>query len=144
MIAKSAILNIVKSPYTWVVLLCLVLLAVIYFKKVNPFDFFTPPPSSDDVSLSPAELAAADAMARELKEEMTGFNLRRNLDPWRKFMQMTDKLKKGAYQQFSTLYASSGNGTLTQWVSDESNWSDPDGIASRQQVLDTLNRLNLP
>jgi hypothetical protein len=140
-------IRLLKSPWTWVVVLAIILIIVMKAKDWNPFDFFRHAGSGSDVDLTEQERAAARQMATELYTEMKGPNLSRDLIPWRKFMRMSEKMQKGTYQEFSTMYSGENRGTLTQWVKDEGSffpsWNDSEGIASRSQILTRLSDLNL-
>ena len=143
----SVIIRLAKNPWSWVVLLLLVLIIVIKVKGFSLFDFFKHAASSTDVVLTSEEKISAQQMATALHEEMSGLNLNRNIAPWRQFMRLSERMQRGTYQEFSNKYAAENRGTLLQWVSDEGSrfpsWNDAEGVASRAQVLERLNTLNL-
>lgn len=134
-----------KNPWVLLFIAALVIVVLVYAKDWNPFDFFKPAPDSADVVGDESQKAYARALATELHNEMLGINISRNLAPWQQFMQELPFTQKLVYQEFSSMYASEGKGTLTAWVKAESSlfpvWTD--SVAGRAQVLAKLQSLGL-
>lgn len=143
----AKLLTYLRNPWVLLAIAVLVIAIMVYAKKWNPFDFFKQTPDSTDVVMDDAQRSEARAMAKALYDEMSGVNYMRDFEPWRRFMQMSAFMQQGTYQEFSNLYADERKGTLTRWVTDESDlfpsWNDPQGIASRSQILERLQTLGL-
>lgn len=98
---------------------------------------------TEDPNLTDVENAKVRALAVSLYNDMDGLPYNRNMSAWREFMGLNGRMQQAVYDVFGQMYYDAGKGTFTDWVQDEWEWEDAQGIASQRQVLARLAELNL-
>jgi hypothetical protein len=104
------------------------------------------PPSEVDIdqpNLTENEKQTAKRLAVAAHEDMTGIAWSRDMELWREIVSLPDELLVAVYNYYNALYYPERDGTMYQWIMDEWGWTDPQGIASRDQVATRFQTLNL-
>lgn len=135
--------------YIIIALVVIGLLVFIYFMgrrsgkiKIEQVDLPQDQPGGQNISSQ--DSAEIISVANQLHEEMKGLNLFRDLEPYQKFLAMSDTLFVATYNRFNQLYAQENDGTLREWINDESggswNWQFEE---IRKAIILRMDRLNL-
>jgi hypothetical protein len=80
-------------------------------------------------------------ISQALFNEMDGFNVWRDTKPFTDLMILSDTDFVKVYNKFNTDYQAEGDGTLKQWIEDESGVGEFATI--REAILQRMARLNL-
>lgn len=139
------VLSLYKKPIA-IGATVLVVVVVLYFllrKKAGDFNSIPLPTGGN---LSEVEQKFVRELSMRLHADMDGIqwtNFTRDVEAWRTLVSLNDTMFVAVFNDFGRLYYREGNGTLRTWIEDESAWTDSAGIASKSDVIERMNNLNL-
>ena len=134
-----------------VVLLIFVIIGVWFYRKgkkqttIAPYVNDNPTTNNTGSSSSnnPAGVSSSQIsmIAQALFNEMDGFNVWRDTKPFTDLLILSDTDFVKVYNKFNTDHQAKGDGTLKQWIEDESGVGEFATI--KEAILERMARLNL-
>ncbi len=115
-----------------------------------------PTPETTGVNLTAAQFQQVRALSQRLHTDMSGISVlpgSRDTEAYGQLLTLTDPMFLAVYNDFNFLYMSEGNGTLRQWIEDESfayswsvvtPWGIYDGARIKDAIFQRMDILNLP
>ena len=131
-----------------IVLLIIIAVGIWFYRKGKKQVTILPPPldnpnSTGDTKNNPYSVASASIteLSERLYDDMKGFNVWRDNEPYKKLIGLSDTDFVKVYNAFNTAHQSEGNGTLKGWLQDESGIGEFSTL--KDEILTRMGRLNL-